>query len=118
MRNAAEARSALGKIMSAEIVSLQAWRRQHCAHRQPEQSAVSVPFLVPTWPCGWLQPMLVEIDVGVIAEFGALAVRFADQTGFGELFYPNPPPRPDRQRRQSAAIHRLFRASAAQGKAV
>jgi hypothetical protein len=97
--------------MSAEIVSLQAWRRQHGAHQEPEAGAVSVPLLVPTWPCGWLQPMWLEIDVAMIAQLGVLAA------GLGGLFYPAPPPRPARPRCRSAAIHRLFRAPAPQGKA-
>ena len=92
--------------MSAEIISLQAWRRQHCARPEPETRSedrpVSLPLLLPTWPYGWLQPMLVEVDVGMIAE----------------LFALTPPPRADRHPRQSAAIHRLVREPAAQGKAV
>ena len=61
--------------------------------------------------------MLVEVDVGLIAEFGVLAARFADQTGFGGLFYADPPPLPEQHGRQSAAIHRLFRTPSPQGKA-
>jgi hypothetical protein len=91
--------------MSAEIISLQAWRQQHCAHHEPEARSedrpVSVPFLLPTWPYGWLQPMLVEVDMGLIAE----------------LFALTPLPRTDRHPRQSAAIHRLVREPVAQGKA-
>ena len=45
--------------MSAQIIDLHAWRREH---RPPEPTFVSVPFLLPTWPWGWLQPVVVEVD--------------------------------------------------------
>jgi hypothetical protein len=44
--------------MSAEIINLRAWRR---AHRETERMQVNVPVLVPTWPWGWLAPVLIEI---------------------------------------------------------
>jgi hypothetical protein len=49
--------------MSAEIINLRAWRR---AHRTHETTFVSVPLLLPTWPWGWLQPVLVEVDLGIM----------------------------------------------------
>jgi hypothetical protein len=49
--------------MSAEIIDLHAWRREH---RAPETMFVSIPFLLPTWPWGWLQPVVVEVDLGMM----------------------------------------------------
>jgi hypothetical protein len=103
--------------MSAEIISLEAWRREHSAHHEPEQNALKIPFFVPTWPCGWLQPMLVEIDVRQIAEFGALAACAAGQTGFGGLLYRDRALRPDRDQGKSATVHQLFQAPTARVKA-
>ena len=57
--------------MSADIISLQEWRRKHCEHHQHETMPVSFPFILPTWPSGRLLPMLVEIAVSMIAAFGA-----------------------------------------------
>jgi hypothetical protein len=57
--------------MSADIISLQEWRREHCEHHRHENMSVSVPFVfsvpfvLPTWPFGWLLPMLVEFDVSM-----------------------------------------------------
>jgi hypothetical protein len=86
--------------MSAEIISLEAWRRRHCAHHEPEDSSVRVQFLVPTWPWLWLQPMLVEIDVGMVAEFGIPATA-ASHMNHGK----------------SASIHQLFHTPTALAKA-
>jgi hypothetical protein len=103
--------------MSAEIISLEAWRRRHCAHHEPQQNAaLRIPFLVPTWPCGWLQPMLVEIDMSNIAEFGALAAC-ASQTRFGEFLYRDRARRADRNQGKSATVHQLFQAPTARAKA-
>jgi hypothetical protein len=44
--------------MSAEIIDLRAWRREHLA---PERTLVSLLLLLPAWPWGWLQPVLVEV---------------------------------------------------------
>ena len=99
--------------MSADIISLQEWRRKHCEHHQHETMSVSFPFILPTWPCGWLLPMLVEIDVSIIAAFGALATCFSGQTSGGGLSYLDTEARPDRDNHKSAAIHRLFPAPAA-----
>jgi len=49
--------------VSAEIIDFHAWRR---AHRAPETALGRIPFLVPTWPWGWLQPALVEVDLGMM----------------------------------------------------
>jgi hypothetical protein len=49
--------------MSAQIIDLHAWRREH---RPPEPIFVSVPFLLPTWPWGWLKPVVVEVDLGLM----------------------------------------------------
>jgi hypothetical protein len=46
--------------MSAEIIDLRAWRREH---RSVERTPVKFPFLVPTWPWGWLLPVLMEITL-------------------------------------------------------
>jgi hypothetical protein len=54
--------------MSAEIISLQAWRSEY---HEPANRSVNFSLLLPTWPYGWLRPMLVEIDVGRLAAFGA-----------------------------------------------
>ena len=51
--------------MSAEIIDLHTWR---CAHRAPEMAPVTVPVLLPTWPWGWLQPTLFEVDVGMTTD--------------------------------------------------
>jgi hypothetical protein len=104
--------------MSAEIISLHAWRREHREHREPETTSVSVPFLLPTWPCGWLQPVLVEVDLGLISEFCGLVGNFADQAGSGGLPCRETSPRPDwgQERPKSAAIHRLFQAPSVKGK--
>ena len=48
--------------MQAEIIDFRAWRREH---RAPETTTISFPVLLPTWPWGWLQPMLLEVNVGV-----------------------------------------------------
>jgi hypothetical protein len=53
--------------MSAEIIDFQAWRR---AHRASEPRFARIPFLVPTWPWGWLQPALVEVEFGMPVGFG------------------------------------------------
>lgn len=50
--------------MSAEIIDLRAWRRDH----RPEQASVEhvpvkMPLLVPTWPWGWLLPVLIEMPL-------------------------------------------------------
>jgi hypothetical protein len=103
--------------MSAEIISLEAWRRGHCAQHEPEQRALTIPFLLPTWPCGWLQPMLVEIDVRKIAEFGALAACATGPMGFGGFLYRDHALRPDRDQGKSATVHQLFHAPAARAKA-
>jgi hypothetical protein len=103
--------------MSAEIISLEVWRRGHCAHQEPERSPLRIPFLVPTWPCGWLQPMLVEIDVGKIVELGALAACAAGQTGSGGFFYRGRALRADRDQGKSATVHQLFQAPIARAKA-
>jgi hypothetical protein len=52
--------------------------------------------------------MLVEIDVGMIVEFGVLAARAAGQTDLGGLAYRDIAPRPARDRRQDAAIIDFF----------
>jgi hypothetical protein len=44
--------------MSAKIIDLRAWRLEH---RAPERTQVNIPLLVPTWPWGWLAPVLIEI---------------------------------------------------------
>jgi hypothetical protein len=106
--------------MSAEIISLEAWRRRHCAAEEPTNRSVTIPCLLPTWPWLWLQPTLVEIDVGMIAEFGALAACIAGQASFGGLFYPDHARQPQRGQQdydardnlKSAVIRPLFRASA------
>jgi hypothetical protein len=49
--------------MSADIISLQEWRRKHCEHHRHENMSVTFPFVLPTWPFGWLRPMLMEIEV-------------------------------------------------------
>lgn len=46
--------------MSAEIVDLRAWRREH---RPLEHSLVKFPLLLPTWPWGWLLPVLIEMTI-------------------------------------------------------
>ena len=46
--------------MSAEVIDLRAWRR---ARREPERKQVKIPLLVPSWPWGWLQPVLVEVTI-------------------------------------------------------
>jgi hypothetical protein len=103
--------------MSAEIISLEAWRRGHCVHHEPERSPLRIPFLVPTWPYGWLQPMLVEIEVGKIAEFGVLAACAAGQTRPGGFFYRDRALRADRDQGKSATVHQLFQAPSARAKA-
>lgn len=90
--------------MSAEIVSLQAWRRRHSEHREPESHPVSLPCLLPTWPYGWLQPVLVDIDVRMIAEFGMFAACIAGQVNLGGSVRHDLSPRPAQDRRRSAAI--------------
>jgi hypothetical protein len=50
--------------MSAEIINLHAWRRER--NRVPKTTFVSIPFLLPTWPWGWLQPVVVEVDLGMM----------------------------------------------------
>ena len=97
--------------MSAEIICLQAWRGSHRV-QPPANRSVSFPLLLPTWPCGWLQPMLVEIDVGMIVEFGALATRFVGQTACGGFLHQESEPRLDLDHRKGAVIHRLFQAPA------
>lgn len=90
--------------MSAKIVSLQAWRRRHSGHSEPESHSVSFPCLLPTWPYGWLQPMLVEVDVRMIAKFGMFAACIAGQANPGGSARHDPSPRPAQDRRRSAAI--------------
>ena len=65
--------------MSAEIIDLCAWRRER---RAPETTFVSVPLLLPTWPWGWLQPVLVEVDLGIIdgRPHAALWTRRSDKS--------------------------------------
>jgi hypothetical protein len=46
--------------MSAEIIDLCAWRREH---RPVEHAPVKIPLLVPTWPWGWLLPVLIEMTI-------------------------------------------------------
>jgi hypothetical protein len=48
--------------MSAEIIDFRTWCREH---RAPETTSISFPLLLPTWPWGWLQPVLLEVDVGI-----------------------------------------------------
>lgn len=48
--------------MTAQIIDLGAWRRKH---RAPQTNAMRIPFLLPTWPWGWLQPVLVEVEVAI-----------------------------------------------------
>ena len=37
--------------MSAQIIDLRAWRREH---RAPERRVANIRLLLPTWPWGWL----------------------------------------------------------------
>ena len=74
--------------MSADIISLQEWRREHREHHRHENEhhrhenmSVSVPFVLPTWPFGWLLPMLVEIDVSIGACDLALTYRAGTDEG-------------------------------------
>jgi hypothetical protein len=67
--------------MSAEIIDLRAWRREH---RAPETTFVSVPLLLPTWPWGWLQPVLVEVDLGII-DGPTPSCGLADRANLGRL---------------------------------
>jgi hypothetical protein len=46
--------------MSAQIIDLRAWRREH---RSAEPTPVKIPVLVPTWPWGWLLPVLIEMTL-------------------------------------------------------
>lgn len=66
--------------MSAEIIDLHAWR---CAHRAPEMAPVTVPVLLPTWPWGWLQPTLFEVDVGMTTDSPTPAHTVPDQANLG-----------------------------------
>jgi hypothetical protein len=90
--------------MSAEIVSLQAWRRRHSEHREPESHSVSFPCLLPTWPYGWLQPVLVDVGVKMIAGFGMFAACIAGQANLGGSACHDLSPRPAQARRESAAV--------------
>ena len=48
--------------MSAEIIDLQAWRRERRSEqRSVGHEAVRIPILAPTWPWGWLLPVLIEM---------------------------------------------------------
>ncbi len=94
----------MGSLMSAEIVSLQAWRRRHGEHHEPESRSVRFPCLLPTWPYGWLQPMLVEIDVRMIAEFGMFAAGIAGHANPGAPACHDLLPSPAQDHRRSAAI--------------
>ena len=91
--------------MSAEIIDLGAWRREH---RAPKKTCVSVPLLLPTWPWGWLQPVLVDIDLGIMTDGPTLPCEFADQAKLARLSYPNTS--------QSSAAGRERRATATTGR--
>ncbi len=62
--------------MSADIIDFRAWCREHKA---PETTAISIPLLLPTWPWGWLQPVLLELSVGTTSSEGAPCGRLASQ---------------------------------------
>ena len=47
-----------GDAVSAEIVDLHVWRREHKAR---QHRLVTFPVLLPTWPWGWLLPVLAEM---------------------------------------------------------
>jgi hypothetical protein len=60
--------------------------------------------MLPTWPYGWLQPVLVDIDVKMIAAFGMFAACIAGQANLGSPACHDLAPRPAQDRRRSAAI--------------
>jgi len=93
--------------MSAEIIDLQAWRRAHCVAKT---KSVSVPLLLPTWPWGWLQPVLVEVEVGMMTESPRAARQAAAQANLGRRSHQNiwQSPAANRERRATATPGRLF----------
>ena len=99
--------------MSAKIIDLGAWRREH---RAPKKTCVSVPLLLPTWPWGWLQPVLVEVDLGIMTDGPTPPCEFAGQAKLGRLSHQNTwqSPAASRDRRATATTNRLFLVSSSQ----
>jgi hypothetical protein len=101
--------------MSAEIIDLRAWRQEHRETQEPETRLISVPFLLPTWPWGWLQPVLLEVAVGIVEDAQEPPRKFAAQSAGRFAHEAWPSLHPGRERGDSPATPRLFLVASSRG---